>query len=120
MISGRGTTRAEDAQGTPAQSYMSPSLLICEESRRVHVRRYSAGSSAPAYYLRILVYLVIYDYGQVSLEHLKVSLGRRDSRGEESGSERDRERERERAREREREREGVTLLKCNNFNFNLV
>ena len=28
--SGRGTTRAEDAQGTPTQSHISPSLLVYE------------------------------------------------------------------------------------------
>ena len=29
--SGRGTTRAEDAQGTPTQSHISPSILVYEE-----------------------------------------------------------------------------------------
>jgi len=34
-LSGRGTTRAEDAQGTPTQSHISPSILVYEdESRR--------------------------------------------------------------------------------------
>ena len=28
FISGRGTTRAEDAQGTPTQSHTSPSILV--------------------------------------------------------------------------------------------
>ena len=28
---GRGTTRAEDAQGTPTRSHISPSLLVYEE-----------------------------------------------------------------------------------------
>ena len=27
-----GTTRAEDAQGTPTQSHLSPSILVCEEN----------------------------------------------------------------------------------------
>ena len=31
--SGRGTTRAEDAQGTPTQSHISPSILVYEENR---------------------------------------------------------------------------------------
>ena len=29
--SGRGTTRAEDAQGTPTQSHISPSIRVYEE-----------------------------------------------------------------------------------------
>ena len=29
--SGRGTTRAEDAQGTPTQSHTSPSILVYED-----------------------------------------------------------------------------------------
>jgi len=29
--SGRGTTRAEDVQGTPTQSHISPSILVYEE-----------------------------------------------------------------------------------------
>ena len=35
--SGRGTTRAEDAQGTPTQSHMSPSIL--ENTKMTQVRR---------------------------------------------------------------------------------
>jgi len=31
---GRGTTRAEDAQGTPTQSHISPSVLVYEELNR--------------------------------------------------------------------------------------
>ena len=31
MGSGRGTARAEDAQGTPTQSHISPSILAYEE-----------------------------------------------------------------------------------------
>ena len=31
LLSGRGTTRAEDAQGTPTQSHISPSILVYEE-----------------------------------------------------------------------------------------
>ena len=34
-LSGRGTTRAEDAQGTPTQSHMSPSILVYEENSYV-------------------------------------------------------------------------------------
>ena len=30
-ICGRGTTRAEDAQGTPTQSHISPSILVNED-----------------------------------------------------------------------------------------
>jgi len=33
-ISGRGTARAEDAQGTPTQSHISPSILVNEEKSR--------------------------------------------------------------------------------------
>ena len=29
--SGRGTTRAEDSQGTPTQSHISPSILVYED-----------------------------------------------------------------------------------------
>jgi len=41
---GRGTTRAEDAQGTPTQSHISPSILLYEEknvfvTRSVAMRR---------------------------------------------------------------------------------
>ena len=32
-LSGRGTTRADDAQGTPTQSHMSPSILVYEHTR---------------------------------------------------------------------------------------
>jgi len=32
-LSGRGTTGAEDAQGTPTQSHISPSLLVYEDQR---------------------------------------------------------------------------------------
>ena len=32
MRSGRGTARAEDAQGTPTQSHISPSVLVYEEN----------------------------------------------------------------------------------------
>ena len=31
MDSGRGTTRAEEAQGTPTQSHISPSILVYED-----------------------------------------------------------------------------------------
>jgi len=31
--SGRGTTRAEDAQGTPTQSHISPSILVYEDNK---------------------------------------------------------------------------------------
>ena len=30
--SGRGTTRAEDAQGTPTESHLSPSMLVYEDN----------------------------------------------------------------------------------------
>jgi hypothetical protein len=33
-LSGRGTTRAEDAQGTPIQSHISPSILVYEDKLR--------------------------------------------------------------------------------------
>ena len=32
--SGRGAARAEDAQETPTQSHISPSILACEEKAR--------------------------------------------------------------------------------------
>ena len=32
-LSGRGTTIAEDAQGTPTQSHISPSILVYEDQR---------------------------------------------------------------------------------------
>ena len=32
--SGRGTARAEDAQGTPTQSHISPSILVYEDTNR--------------------------------------------------------------------------------------
>ena len=32
---GRGVARAEDAQGTPTQSYISPSRLVSEEKYRL-------------------------------------------------------------------------------------
>jgi len=35
-LNGRGTTRAEDAQGTPTQSHISPSILVYEEKRTVN------------------------------------------------------------------------------------
>ena len=30
-LSGRGTTRAENAQGTPTQSHISPDILVYED-----------------------------------------------------------------------------------------
>ena len=33
LKTGRGTARAEDAQGTPTQSHISPSILVYEDSR---------------------------------------------------------------------------------------
>ena len=35
-LSGRGAARAEDAQGTPTQSHISPSILLYEEQCRLH------------------------------------------------------------------------------------
>ena len=32
FLSGRGAARAEDAQGTPTQSHISPSLLVYEDT----------------------------------------------------------------------------------------
>ena len=34
-LSRRGTTRADDAQGTPTQSHTSPSILVCEDNKEV-------------------------------------------------------------------------------------
>jgi len=96
-LSGRGAARAEDAQGTPTQSHISPSILVYEDKGYVvylvmHDSGFSGGTNParcrphpvtnPAadqstalstFYLRILVYLVIHDYGYVSLEHLLLS-----------------------------------------------
>ena len=33
--SGRGAARAEDAQGTPTQIHISPSILVYEDERKV-------------------------------------------------------------------------------------
>ena len=33
ITSGRGAARAEDAQGTPTQSHISPSILVYEDNR---------------------------------------------------------------------------------------
>ena len=35
--SGRGTTRAEDAQGTPTQSHKSPSILFFEDKTELDI-----------------------------------------------------------------------------------
>ena len=50
-LSGRGTTREEDAPGTPTQSHLSPSILVHEEKTvindfawiRSHLAREDAG-----------------------------------------------------------------------------
>ena len=34
-LSGRGNTRAEDAQGAPAQSHISPDILVYENKREM-------------------------------------------------------------------------------------
>ena len=39
LIHGRGAARAEDAQGTPTQSHMSPSILVYEDKIPRHVSR---------------------------------------------------------------------------------
>jgi len=45
-VSGRGTTRAEDAQGTPTQSHISPSILVYEDKKglRMSARVMSGGT----------------------------------------------------------------------------
>jgi len=62
VIHGRGTTRAEDARGTPAQSHTSPSILVYEDdhvsmfSKQVGMSGNDAGSKQvgvivrPSYY----------------------------------------------------------------------
>ena len=40
--SGRGTTRAEDAQGTPTQSHLSPNILASEDNIRPTLNRFSS------------------------------------------------------------------------------
>ena len=51
-FSGRGTTRAKDAQGTPTQSHISPSILVYEHHVGVRTARAwrpcSSRSTAPA------------------------------------------------------------------------
>ena len=37
-LSGRGAARAEDAQGTPTQSHISPSMLVYEDNRQTAPR----------------------------------------------------------------------------------
>jgi len=36
LVGGRGTTRAEDAQGTPTQSHIPQSILVYEENRDLY------------------------------------------------------------------------------------
>ena len=36
FLCGRGTTRAEDAQGTPTQCHISPTILVYKEKRSVN------------------------------------------------------------------------------------
>jgi len=38
-VPGRGAARAEDAQGTPTQSHISPSILVYEDKGSKRVRR---------------------------------------------------------------------------------
>ena len=38
-LSGRGTTRAEDAQGKPTQNNSSQSVLVCEDNEADVVRK---------------------------------------------------------------------------------
>jgi len=37
-LAGRGTARAEDAQGTPTQSHISPSILVYEDKKALRSR----------------------------------------------------------------------------------
>jgi len=37
-LSGRGTTRAEDAQGTPTQRHVSPRILVYEDKNTHHTQ----------------------------------------------------------------------------------
>ena len=46
-LTGRGTTRAEDAQGTPNQSHMSPSILVYEVQLLTTHRSPLTGSKLP-------------------------------------------------------------------------
>ena len=46
----RGTTRAEDAQGTPTQSHISPSILEYEDKRKS--RRFIRPENATQYVAR--------------------------------------------------------------------
>ena len=42
---GRGAARAEDAQGTPTQSHMSPSILVYEDKRVSHSHEQTLGAA---------------------------------------------------------------------------
>jgi len=45
--SGRGAARAKDAQGTPTQSHISPSILVYEDEPRKIMQVQSSAGSAP-------------------------------------------------------------------------
>ena len=62
---GRGTTRAEDAHGTPTQSHISPSILVYENYQLLAVRRECDGENA------FCVALEAVDNRPVRLEHLE-------------------------------------------------
>ena len=47
--SGRGATRADDAQGTPTQSYMSPSILVHEDNEQSPSTPQRRGRREPLY-----------------------------------------------------------------------
>ena len=47
LYAGRGTARAEDAQETPTQSHISPSILVYEDSKEEE-DIYSAAVGAPS------------------------------------------------------------------------
>ena len=57
-LSGRGTTRAEDAQGTPSQSHVSPSILVYEDKRWFHLQvpcQDTEGAISSVHFLKVVV-----------------------------------------------------------------
>ena len=47
LVSGRGAARAEDAQGTPTQSHISPSILVYEDNVETNSTRGELGYPKP-------------------------------------------------------------------------
>ena len=60
-------------RGTDPESYITDFTLVCEDKARHHSRRARNTVLTTLHHLRILIYWVIHDSGQVSLEHLLLS-----------------------------------------------